>query len=194
MAVGKAFRQALSEKWSCRTERIRRTIRAFLNLVRDESPILGNTSPAAVLDGAIALVDHRFAAAQVALTRTLAPDLRPIRCDVPMLAQAIVNLLLNACDACPPGGHVDVQATAEGEQVAFAVVDDGIGIDKEAAEQATKPFFTTKPRGQGTGLGLAIANEIVKLHRGILQLEPATPRGTRAVILVPVAQANADAK
>jgi signal transduction histidine kinase len=172
------------------TDRIRRTIRGFLDLVRDESPVLGNTAASGVLDGAVALVHHRFAAANVALTKRVASDVHSVRCDVAMLQQAIVNLLLNACDACPNGGQVEVSADNDGEQVVFCVADNGAGIDEEAAEQATRPFFTTKARGQGTGLGLAIANEIVKLHRGSLRLERASPRGTRAVILVPMVQVS----
>ena len=94
----------------------------------------------------------------------------------------------------PPEGMSRIRITSEVDHVAFAVLDDGIGITKSAAEQATKPFFTTKARGQGTGLGLAIANEIVKLHRGNLRLLPAEPRGTCAVIRVPFAQGDSDAK
>jgi signal transduction histidine kinase len=176
------------------TERIRKTIRAFLDLVRNASPLLADVAPEAVLDGAIGLVRHRFEAANVILKRDVAPELRPVRCDLALLQQAVVNLLLNACDASPPGGIVRASAAADGEHVAFAVVDGGSGIPSDVAEQATKLFFTTKPRGQGSGLGLAIANEIVKLHRGSLRLEPASPRGTRAIIFLPTPPATANGK
>ncbi len=167
------------------TDRIRRVIRGFLDLARGERPDLGDTPPAVVLDGAVSLVEHRFAAAGVTLRKEVHDGLPAIHCDVPMLQQAIVNLLLNACDACAPGGRVEAKITSDGESVAFSVADDGVGITPEAAARATEPFFTTKPKGQGTGLGLAIASEIVKLHRGTLTVRPASPRGTCASVIVP---------
>ena len=122
----------------------------------------------------------------MSLTRDVSADLPALRGDVPMLQQALVNLLLNACDACDPGGRVDARICSDGEHVAFTVLDDGPGITADAAARATEPFFTTKPHGQGTGLGLAIANEIVKMHRGTLRLRAASPRGTCASMILPI--------
>jgi signal transduction histidine kinase len=104
-----------------------------------------------------------------------------------------VNLLLNACDACARGGRVEAVAVREGGRVVVTVTDDGRGITKEEAARATEPFFTTKAPGQGSGLGLAITHEIVKLHRGEISLAPASPRGTRATISLPVPEGGADA-
>jgi len=174
-------------------ERIRRVIRAFLDVVRGGAPALGDTRPAAVLDGAVALVEHRFAAAGVALTKDVEPDVPEIHGDVPMLQQALVNLLLNACDACARGGRVEATVARFSDRVVFTVTDDGCGITKEAAARATEPFFTTKAPGLGSGLGLAIASEIVKLHRGRLTLEPASPHGTRASVSVPLPEERAHA-
>ncbi|APR86416.1 Sensor protein of zinc sigma-54-dependent two-component system [Minicystis rosea] len=175
------------------TDRIRRTIRGFLDLVRGAAPALGDTTPAAVLAGAIALVEHRFTAAGVALDTDVPASLPVLHGDAPMLQQAIVNLLLNACDACVRGGHVQAAARVEGDHIAFTVIDDGAGITAEAAARALEPFFTTKAQGQGTGLGLAITSEIVKLHRGTLSLRPASPRGTCASLLIPVPKVQSHA-
>jgi len=98
-----------------------------------------------------------------------------------------VNLLLNACEACTEGGHVEISARSDTERVAFVVTDDGAGISLEDARRATDPFFTTKPLGAGTGLGLAIATEIVKSHRGELAIAPNPEKGTRALIRIPIA-------
>jgi len=175
------------------TERIRRTIQGFLDLVRGGARPLDDAAPAAVLDGAVSLVEHRFTAAGVSLVTDAPAGLPKIRGDVPMLQQAIVNLLLNACDACARGGHVAATAESDGARVSFTVVDDGSGITPEAAARATEPFFTTKPHGQGSGLGLAIASEIVKMHRGSLRLAPSSPRGTRASLTVPIPEGESHA-
>jgi signal transduction histidine kinase len=169
-------------------ERIRRVIRAFLDLVRGGAPTLAEATPASVLEGAIGLVEHRFAAAGVTLEKRAPADLPAIRGDVPMLQQALVNLFLNACDACGRGGKVTASAERDGDRVTFSVTDDGRGITVEEAARATELFFTTKAPGAGSGLGLAITNEIVKLHRGRFTLAPASPRGTQATITIPLGE------
>lgn len=179
------------------SERIGAIVRGFLALARGEPGALERVSPDSVAKHASALVEHRFAHAQVALTTHVADGLPEIACEPRLFEQALVNLLLNACDACDPGGRValDVSVHARDEDtgtarasraVVFEVDDDGHGIPKEAVARVTEPFFTTKPAGKGTGLGLAIANEIVKHHHGTLTLEPGSSRGTRAKIEVPV--------
>src|SRR5262249_42150235 len=139
------------------------------------------------------LVEHRFAKAGVRLTTIAAPDLPRLRCDLPMLQQALSNLLLNACDACDKGGSVEVFALSDDERISFIVTDDGVGITPEAAARATEPFFTTKAAGKGTGLGLAISSEIIKMHRGSLEITPAGARGTRASVHLPRMKVKSDA-
>jgi two-component system NtrC family sensor kinase len=99
-----------------------------------------------------------------------------------------VNLLLNACDACSPGGHVELHVLLREQQILFRVIDDGAGISQEAAARAMEPFFTTKPVGKGAGLGLAVTHEIIKSHRGSLRVGPRQEGGTCAEIVLPQAE------
>jgi len=167
------------------TERISRVIRGFLNLARGEAHATQEVAPIDVLEGAVGLVEHRFSKAGVTIRVEVAKSMPEIRGDLGMLQHVLVNLLLNACDACERGGRVRASAEGDRNGVTFVVEDDGAGISKEAAARATEPFFTTKPVGRGTGLGLAIANEIVKGHRGSLTIAPSNPRGTRVVVHIP---------
>ena len=169
------------------TERLRGLVRSFLDLARGGAPNFTRIGSSRVASGAVALVDHRFRKAGVDLVVDVPTELPMVQCDPSLLEHALVNLLLNACEACAPGGRVEVNARADAAQVAFVVTDDGAGIKPEDAARATEPFFTTKPEGQGTGLGLAIASEIVKSHRGTLTIEPRSSRGTRALIEIPLA-------
>jgi len=141
----------------------------------------------------VELVSHRFETAGVSLVTRADAGLPEISGDPRLLEQVLINLLLNACDACSRGGSVELAVHADGERVGFVVTDDGAGITEEAAARATEPLFTTKPFGHGTGLGLAIANEIVKHHGGSLSIEPrrspggaGTGAGTRALVELPV--------
>jgi signal transduction histidine kinase len=103
-----------------------------------------------------------------------------------LFKHALVNLLLNACDASPAGATVRIDVKADSAEVAFIVTDEGEGITPGNAARAIEPFFTTKPVGHGTGLGLAIANEIASTHRGALAIAPRSPRGTRACVTIPI--------
>lgn len=164
-------------------ERIHEVMRAFLSLARGETPTLEPSEPARLATEALALVEHRFAKAGVTLTFQKADELPVIACDRRLFEQVLVNLLLNACEACDEGGEVRLSIRADAEHVVFIVTDTGVGISPEAAAQATTPFFTTKP--EGTGLGLAIANEIVRHHCGTLTLRARNDApGTEAIVEV----------
>jgi two-component system, NtrC family, sensor kinase len=168
-------------------DRIQLIIRRFLDMARGGPPSLERVDPSNIVRAALDAVEHRFAKANVALTASVPPAMPTIQCDRDLLEQALVNLLLNACEACTEAGHVEITARSDAEQVAFVVTDDGAGISLENARRATEPFFTTKPRGAGAGLGLAIAAEIVKSHRGELTIGPNADKGTRALIEIPIA-------
>jgi signal transduction histidine kinase len=172
------------------TARIDGVIRGFLRLARGAEPALERVDAAVVARDAAALVRHRYIKAGVSL-RVDPDDAAVIRGDRRLLEHALVNLLLNACDACGRGGAVSLRVQRDAASVYLEVDDDGVGVGPELVARVTEPFFSTKPAGRGTGLGLAIASEIVKIHRGALSLSPLRPRGTRAVICIPAASASA---
>ncbi|HEX7672395.1 MAG TPA: HAMP domain-containing sensor histidine kinase [Polyangiaceae bacterium] len=172
------------------TNRIDGVVRAFLGLARGEAPASEELAPAGIVNRAMALCEHRFARAGIRLDASIPSDLPRIRGDQRLLEQALVNLLLNACDACERDGHVSV-LVENGAWLSFCVVDDGVGIAVDVARRAIEPFFTTKPSGAGTGLGLAIVNEIAKHHRGTLEVSPHAPRGTIARLTIPTATEQA---
>ena len=105
--------------------------------------------------------------------------------DARLLEHALSNLLVNACDASPPGGEVLVTAVSDGHELRIEVNDRGSGMDPAQAARAVEPFVSTKPEGEGSGLGLAIASEVLRMHRGRLALEPRPGGGTCAVVRLP---------
>jgi two-component system NtrC family sensor kinase len=165
---------------------INQVVRGFLDLARGNFPALRPIDPANVIRGARRLVEHRFVAARVDLEVHLNEPLPALAGDLRLLEHAIVNLLLNACEASAMGATVDVWVHAENSLVDFIVEDRGVGIGHENIAHATEPFFTTKP--EGSGLGLAIANEIVNIHRGTLVIEPREGGGTRVRIRLPACE------
>jgi two-component system, NtrC family, sensor kinase len=179
--------QAIGEQ----IEKIRGIISTFLALARGESPAQARIDARAVLTSAKGMVEHRFGAAQVALDVDAPESPVTVFADARLLEQAVVNLLLNACDASAPGQRVRASLRVDGSRVVFRVEDQGTGISAEVAKRATEPFFTTKPAGKGTGLGLAIANEVAKHHQGQFVIGPREGGGTEARLELPTAEASA---
>jgi signal transduction histidine kinase len=105
--------------------------------------------------------------------------------DPQQLKQALINLLLNAIQATPPGGTVQVTAAAEPEALRLAVIDSGSGVAPELMDRIFDPYFTTKPHG--TGLGLPIALRIIQAHGGTLDVSTVLGRGTTVEVRLPIA-------
>jgi signal transduction histidine kinase len=101
------------------------------------------------------------------------------------LVQVLVNLLVNAGQATPPGGHVCISTHQDGEQVRVVVRDTGVGMSEETQRHLFQPFFTTKPPGEGTGLGLAVVHGIVTAHGGRIEVESAPGQGTCFTVHLP---------
>ena len=145
---------------------------------------------------------RRLLGEHIDLRCELAADLPPIRADVAMIEQVIVNLAVNARDAMPEGGTltlrtevVTIQDThllrcpeaLPGQHVCLSVTDTGIGMDAETMRHIFEPFFTTKPFGKGSGLGLATVFGIVKQHQGWIEVESQPGRGSTFRVYFPPA-------
>ena len=135
----------------------------------------------------------------------LAAGLGFVKADASQIEQVIVNLVLNARDAMPTGGHVTIETAnveltedrlvAEGlsiepgPYVMLAITDTGIGMDEATRAHAFEPFFTTKAKGKGTGLGLATVYGIIDQSGGGIAMDSAPDRGTSIRIYLPVTDA-----
>ena len=125
----------------------------------------------ALLDEAVALVEPEAAHRGVAIELDDAESLRVLT-DGRGLQQVLLNLLINAVQACATGGHVRAALVPEGDHAVFEIEDDGRGIAAEHRERIFEPFFTTKETAAGsggTGLGLSVAQGIVTRMGGKLE-------------------------
>nr|WP_249200369.1 ATP-binding protein [Thetidibacter halocola] len=119
--------------------------------------------------------------------------------DAQQLEVALVNLLSNARQAMPAGGRVAVEALnfsagdprlpaelqCERDHVAFVVRDEGDGMDRDTAKQATEPFFSTRGVGAGVGLGLSMVAGFVRQSQGYMRLSTQARKGTEVSMIFP---------
>lgn len=173
-----------------RTQVVRTEVIEFGDLVRGVSSLL-----------------RQLISEQVKLTLRLSQESLWLEADPGMLEQVIVNLVVNARDAMPLGGCLDVsthheylaageaarQELSPGDYVVLNVVDEGTGMDQATLARIFEPFFTTKADGRGTGLGLATVARIVAECRGRVKVESALGLGTTFTVFLPMVEEPVEA-
>jgi len=143
---------------------------------------------------------RRAEPSSIAVKQELAPNLPTISADSEKLTQALLNLALNACDAMPDGGELELTTKLRtpdaveleshthapgGRYIEICVSDTGTGMPSEVLEKIFEPFFTTKKQGHGTGLGLAMVYACAQAHRGWVSVSSDVGQGTRFRLLIP---------
>jgi len=158
--------------------RIDRILRDLLDFARPRPVQLGRVALPAVVASARRLVEPQPRWRDMALELDVPADLPLVLAQDHYATQVLVNLLLNAADACSGRGRVRVHAAlGDRGDVVLTVSDDGPGIAPEAAARVFEPFFTTKAPGEGTGLGLAIAHSLMARFGGGISVSNAPTGG-----------------
>jgi two-component system, cell cycle sensor histidine kinase and response regulator CckA len=109
------------------------------------------------------------------------------------LSHAMINLCVNAVDAMPEGGSLELRTRCSASEVTLSIKDSGEGMDAEVRRKAVEPFFTTKPVGKGTGLGLAMVYGTMKAHKGSLEIRSQPGQGTEIILAFPAMPGPPDA-
>jgi PAS domain S-box-containing protein len=138
---------------------------------------------------------------QIALNLDIEPKLPPAEVDAHQVELAILNLAINARDAMPNGGGIDIRVDQKlvaddsrlrpGTYLRIQVADTGEGMDALTLSKAIEPFFSTKPLGKGTGLGLSMTHGLAVQLGGRLDLVSEVGVGTSATLWLPMATAPA---
>ncbi len=150
--------------------------------------------------GALALNDEiskslqlirRLIPSSITLEFTPDPQVRSIEATPVDVDQVIMNLCINARDAMPQGGRVELSTELKrepghlGSEAIIRIRDFGVGMTDEQKERVFEPFYTTKQTGQGTGLGLSVVHSIVLGHKGRMELDTSPGRGTEFRVFFP---------
>ena len=146
-------------------------------------------SPSDVVDLAIKLLRHRLESCGVNVAIKRINRLPATQLDPEQLKEALVNIVVNGCEAMSGGGSILIkeeerEVEPEGQVVLIRLSDDGPGIAKGIQQKVFEPFFTTKE--EGIGLGLSIVSRIIQEHGGWVDLESKEGIGTSFIIILPV--------
>jgi two-component system NtrC family sensor kinase len=135
-----------------------------------------------ILEKSLLLTQHEALNKEIEITRELQEDILPAMVDENKIEQVFVNVFLNAIQAMPKGGELNIRTRSTQETITVEITDTGTGISEENSKKVFDPFFTTKgPRG-GAGLGLAVTRNIIELHKGSINIKSRPGGGTQVII------------
>ena len=173
-------------------ERCDRIISNLLDFARESEATVEPLELGVLVEETVKLAQNQVHLSGVKLTVNVHPNLPRIHGDGKQLVQVFLNLLLNALDATPRDGLIEVAAEPEADPkfVAVRVTDSGSGIPAHLLSSIFDPFFTTKHHGEetrsGTGLGLSVSQGIVARHGGSISVTSNIGAGSTFVVHLPV--------
>src|SRR5437867_4952963 len=171
-------RQGIIDKIVKQTYRASEIVNNLLNFSRTSAAEFAEVDLNRVVEETLSLVAHPLRTGQIHVVKHLDERLPAVRGSSNKLQQVFLNLFLNARDAMPGGGMLQIRTAAHNGSVQIEIADTGAGISRENIHRIFDPFFTTKSNGRGTGLGLSVSYGIVKEHGGKVDVRSTPGRGT----------------
>jgi signal transduction histidine kinase len=168
------------------SSRLNNIITDFLNFAKPRTPHLISCKIEDIIEKNITFLASQTKGEGYTIDKHYDNKLPEITADPDMLYQAFLNILINAMQAMPQGGKINVQICSNDNAVEIIFEDHGEGIAEDILEKIWDPFFTTKSKG--TGLGLGIVKNIIESHGGSVQINNRSQSGARVTVKIPVEQ------
>jgi len=146
-----------------------------------------------IITQSLRLIQHKVDLMEITTEVRLDDTIGSVVCDAQQIRQALLALLINACEAMKQGeGVLNIESRRLPNRggVEIKVSDNGVGMDDETRKRIFEPFFTTKEQGRGVGLGLAVVYGIVNVHLGEIEVRSSPGLGTTFVIRLPEKEFN----
>ena len=172
------------------TERLITLVQRTLEFYRPSKGQSAATDVNHLIENVLALSNKRLEHGRIQVRTQLQPDLPPILGVPDQLTQVLLNLVINAIEAMPDGGELNLSTTLDAGWLRIGVRDTGPGISPDEAAKIFEPFYTTKTNG--TGLGLAVSYGIIQRHGGRIEVAGAPGCGTTFTIVLPLDRQTVD--
>mgnify|MGYP005850115189 FL=1 len=169
--------------------RLEGIVSSFLSLAKETELHLEPHRVDALLEECVQLFRQDAEERQLRLIAELRAGDTRLMIDAKHWKRAILNVLLNALEASPPGGRVRLFSRITDSACEVEIRDDGPGLAKEIADRVFDPYFTTKPGG--TGLGMSITRGIIEEHGGSIEFTSAPGQGCQVLITMPLEKTKA---
>jgi len=171
--------------------RISETVRGLLNFARPTPPKFTKININRLIAESLSFLHHQPLFRKIIIDKVLTESMPQITADTNQIRQVLLNIFINAAQAMPQGGSLQVvtRKVKFEEFVEIKIVDTGTGIPREDLKKIFDPFFTTK-KGEGTGLGLSISYSYINNHGGSIVITSILKKGTEVTILLPIRQAG----
>ncbi len=170
----------------------KKIVENLLNFARNSQEFFETTEVNEAIEEILTIIGHTLELNQISLHTSLSPTLPLVKGERRKLQQVFLNLIINAIDAMPNGGSLEIITEKHKQGVKILVKDTGGGIKQEYLDKIFDPFFTTKPEGKGTGLGLSITYGIIKQFGGDIEVESQEGKGSTFIITLQGAGENED--
>ena len=164
--------------------RLNRIITDFINFARPRNPNLVSCRIEEVIDRNITFLAMQIEENGYTIKQNYQNSLPVIQADAAMLYQSFLNILINAMQAMPDGGTIEISISSNDKIVTINFEDEGQGISDEVIEKIWDPFFTTKE--MGTGLGLGVVKNLIESHGGSIQVQNRSQGGACVTVELPV--------
>ncbi|MBV9746452.1 MAG: PAS domain S-box protein, partial [Acidobacteriia bacterium] len=176
------------DKIAKQTFRASEIVNSLLNFSRTSTTSFADVNLNRVILETLSLMEHQLQKAGIQVRSNLQSNLPPVHGNTGKLQQVFLNLFLNARDAMPSSGTLEIQTWSEDGIARIEVADTGTGIAPEHLHRIYDPFFTTKSARKGTGLGLSVTYGIIQEHGGSIEVSNRPSGGARFRIDIPLAR------
>jgi signal transduction histidine kinase len=164
--------------------RLEEIVSGFLSLARESEIHPEPANVDTLLQDCVRLFQREAEQRGVRLTGEYRTGGAPLRLDPKQINRAVLNVLLNALEACPAGGRVRLFSRLTDRACEIEIRDDGPGLPREVLDRVFDPYYTTKPGG--TGLGLSVTRGIIEEHGGTIELTSTPEHGCQVLVSLPL--------